>query len=100
MLIYFSQSCTCVEGGELTATVLVVGAGPTGLTMAIELARRGVDVAIIDASEGPAVETRALGVQARTLELFGKIDVEMLLSPTGFRSRRSACSAKTSGSCM
>jgi 2-polyprenyl-6-methoxyphenol hydroxylase-like FAD-dependent oxidoreductase len=55
--------------------VLVVGAGPTGLTMAIELARRGVDVRIIDASAGPAIETRALGVQARTLELFDKISV-------------------------
>jgi 2-polyprenyl-6-methoxyphenol hydroxylase-like FAD-dependent oxidoreductase len=59
----------------LTATILVVGAGPTGLTMAIELARRGVDVEVIDASAGPAVETRALGVQARTLELFDKVDV-------------------------
>ena len=59
----------------LVATVLVVGAGPTGLTMAIELARRGVGVEIIDASAGPALETRALGVQARTLELFDKIDV-------------------------
>jgi 2-polyprenyl-6-methoxyphenol hydroxylase-like FAD-dependent oxidoreductase len=59
----------------LVATVLVVGAGPTGLTMAIELARRGVGVEIIDASAGHAVETRALGVQARTLELFDKIDV-------------------------
>jgi 2-polyprenyl-6-methoxyphenol hydroxylase-like FAD-dependent oxidoreductase len=59
----------------VAATVLVVGAGPTGLTMAIELARRGVDVDIIDVSAGPAVETRALGVQARTLELFDRIEV-------------------------
>ncbi len=57
------------------AAVLVVGAGPTGLTMAIELARRGVEVDVIDASAGPAVETRALGVQARTLELFDEIGV-------------------------
>lgn len=59
----------------MNGTVLVVGAGPTGLTMAIELARRGVDVRIIDASPGPAIETRALGMQARTLELFDKISV-------------------------
>ena len=44
-------------------------------TVAIELARCGVDVEIIDAAAGPAAETRALGVQARTLELFDKIDV-------------------------
>jgi len=55
--------------------VLVVGAGPAGLTMAIELTRRGVNARVVDASSGPNTETRALGVQARTLELFEKLGV-------------------------
>ncbi|MDV3126730.1 FAD-dependent oxidoreductase [Mycobacterium sp. 21AC1] len=55
--------------------VLVVGAGPTGLTTAVELARRGVKVRVIDAAAAPTVETRALGVQPRTLELFEQLDL-------------------------
>lgn len=57
----------------MTAEVLIVGAGPTGLTMAIELARRGVAVRVVDAAGAPTTETRALGVQPRTLELFEKL---------------------------
>lgn len=59
----------------MTFDVLVVGAGPTGLTMAAELARRGVRVRIIDAAAAPTTETRSLGVQPRTLELFERIDL-------------------------
>ncbi len=49
--------------------VLIVGAGPTGLTLAIELARRGVSIRIIDQAHGPSQHSKALGVMARTLEL-------------------------------
>jgi 2-polyprenyl-6-methoxyphenol hydroxylase-like FAD-dependent oxidoreductase len=50
--------------------ILVVGAGPTGLTAALELARMGVAVRVIDKRDTPATTSRAIGVQARTLELF------------------------------
>ena len=49
--------------------VLIVGAGPTGLTAALELSRLGVAVRIVDRAEGPSPESRALAVQARTMEL-------------------------------
>jgi 2-polyprenyl-6-methoxyphenol hydroxylase-like FAD-dependent oxidoreductase len=49
--------------------VLIVGAGPTGLMLANLLSRWGISVRIIDSNQGPAPESRALGVQARTLEL-------------------------------
>src|SRR5438132_8503961 len=52
------------------ADVLVVGAGPTGLMLANQLARRGVRARIIDRHTGPSLQTRALGVQARTLEIY------------------------------
>jgi 2-polyprenyl-6-methoxyphenol hydroxylase-like FAD-dependent oxidoreductase len=49
--------------------VLIVGAGPTGLTAAIELSRLGVGVRIIDRAPERSLTSRALGVQARTVEL-------------------------------
>jgi 2-polyprenyl-6-methoxyphenol hydroxylase-like FAD-dependent oxidoreductase len=56
--------------------VLVVGAGPTGLTMAGELARRGLNVRIIDkAAEPPADHSRALAIQARTIEIFEQMGI-------------------------
>jgi glycine/D-amino acid oxidase-like deaminating enzyme len=54
----------------MTDPVLIVGAGPTGLTAALELSRMGVRVRLIDKREAPATTSRAIGVQARTLELF------------------------------
>lgn len=50
--------------------VLVVGAGPTGLTMACELIRHGLRVRVIDRAESASVHSKALVVHARTLEVF------------------------------
>jgi len=50
--------------------VLVVGAGPAGLTAAIELARRGVSCAIVDRRAEPRPGTRGCTVWQRTLEIF------------------------------
>ena len=55
--------------------VLVVGAGPTGLMVANELARHGVPPRMIDREPAPATTSRALVVQPRTLEIFDDIDV-------------------------
>jgi 2-polyprenyl-6-methoxyphenol hydroxylase-like FAD-dependent oxidoreductase len=55
--------------------VLVVGAGPTGLMLANQLGRRGVRSLIIDRHDGPALQTRALGVQARTLEIYSHLGI-------------------------
>ena len=59
----------------MDADVLIVGAGPTGLMLANQLARRGVRAQIIDRHAGPARETRALGVQARTLEIYAHLGI-------------------------
>lgn len=53
--------------------VLIIGAGPTGLVLALWLAKLGVRVRIIDKTEGPGTTSRALAVQARTLELYSQI---------------------------
>ena len=53
-----------------TRPILIAGAGPTGMTAALELARFGVPVRLVEKKAGPATTSRAIGVQARTLELF------------------------------
>lgn len=53
--------------------VLIAGAGPTGLMLANILGRIGFSYRIIDQNSGPAKESRAIGIQARSLELFEKL---------------------------
>lgn len=53
--------------------VLIVGAGPTGLTLASELTRHGARVRIVEQNPGPSVHSKALVVQPRTLEVFHAI---------------------------
>jgi 2-polyprenyl-6-methoxyphenol hydroxylase-like FAD-dependent oxidoreductase len=53
--------------------VLIVGAGPTGLVLALWLTRRGVRVKIVDKTAEPGTTSRALAVQARTLELYRQL---------------------------
>ena len=55
--------------------VLVIGAGPTGLFCASELARHGVRVRIIDQSSGPHSQTRATGLQPAALEVLHRAGV-------------------------
>jgi 2-polyprenyl-6-methoxyphenol hydroxylase-like FAD-dependent oxidoreductase len=64
--------------------VLIVGAGPTGLTLACELLRRGISCRIIDKAPTPATTSRALGIQPRTLELFDTMGlIDPVLSTGG-----------------
>src|SRR6266853_1024112 len=53
--------------------VLIVGAGPTGLVLALWLTRLGVRVRIVDKTAEPGTTSRALAVQARTLELYRQV---------------------------
>src|SRR6266550_1306973 len=54
---------------------LIIGAGPTGLVLALWLARLGVRVRIVDKTAEPGTTSRALAVQARTLELYRQLDL-------------------------
>lgn len=55
--------------------VLVIGAGPTGLMMASELARQGVRCRIIDKAPQASQLSKALAIHARTLEIFENIGI-------------------------
>ncbi len=64
--------------------VLVVGAGPVGLTLAAELARRGVPSRIIDQSVGPSTTSKAIAIQPRTLEIFSHMGLVDEVMARGF----------------
>ncbi len=53
---------------SIPVDALIVGAGPTGLTLAGVLLRRGLRVRLIDAAPAPSPYSRAIGIQSRTLE--------------------------------
>ena len=53
--------------------VLIVGAGPTGLVLALWLTKLGAKVRIVDKTDAPGTTSRALAVQARTLELYRQL---------------------------
>ncbi|BFU46518.1 FAD-dependent monooxygenase [Krasilnikovia sp. MM14-A1004] len=66
---------------ELSCDVLVVGAGPTGLMLANWLVKLGVRVVVVDGKPGPTRESRALVVQARSLEVYDQLGLgETVLS--------------------
>src|SRR5436190_6108992 len=58
---------------SMYAEVLIAGAGPTGLVLALWLTRLGVRVRIVDKTTEPGTTSRALAVQARTLELYRQL---------------------------
>jgi 2-polyprenyl-6-methoxyphenol hydroxylase-like FAD-dependent oxidoreductase len=69
-------------------TVLIAGAGPTGLTMAIDLLRRGISCRLIEAAETPFMGSRGKGIQPRTLEIFDDLRIiEPILAAGGLYPR-------------
>jgi 2-polyprenyl-6-methoxyphenol hydroxylase-like FAD-dependent oxidoreductase len=69
-------------------TTLVVGAGPVGLTAALELARRGIDVRIIERSAEPASQSRAIGINPRTLDILEASGATEQILAEGLRINR------------
>src|ERR1700712_881626 len=67
--------------------VLIVGAGPSGLMMAAQLLRYGVQPIIIDSKEGPTNHSKALAVQARSLEIYRQMGIADKLVHNGKPAR-------------
>lgn len=55
--------------------VAIIGAGPTGLSLACQFIRYGLDFVIVDKNQGLTPYSKAIGVQARTLEIYEQIDL-------------------------
>ena len=69
--------------GSHDTDVLIAGAGPTGLVLALWLTRLGVRVRIVDKTAEPGTTSRALAVQARTLELYSQIGLSAAVVERG-----------------
>jgi 2-polyprenyl-6-methoxyphenol hydroxylase-like FAD-dependent oxidoreductase len=76
-----------MTGKEIDSDVLVVGAGPTGLMLANWLLRLGVRTTVLDVKRGPTRESRALVVQARSIEIYDQLGIvdEVLAQSTQAR---------------
>jgi 2-polyprenyl-6-methoxyphenol hydroxylase-like FAD-dependent oxidoreductase len=62
-------------GADADVEVLVVGAGPSGLALGIDLVRRGVDVLVVERNETLFPGSRGKGIQPRTMEIFDDLGV-------------------------
>ena len=67
--------------------VLVAGAGPTGLVLALWLAKKGIPVRIVDKAQGPGETSRAMAVQARTLELYNQLGIADEVIKEGIKTK-------------
>ena len=68
--------------------VLIVGAGPSGLTLAASLVNRGIATTVVDAQAAGANTSRAAVVNARTLEVLEDLDVARRLVKEGIQAPR------------
>src|ERR1700761_7857701 len=66
--------------------VLIIGAGPTGLVLALWLTSLGVKVRIVDKTAEAGTTSRALAVQARTLELYRQLDLAQAVVARGHKT--------------
>jgi 2-polyprenyl-6-methoxyphenol hydroxylase-like FAD-dependent oxidoreductase len=67
------------------ADVLIAGAGPTGLVLALWLTKLGVEVRIVDKIAEPGTTSRALAIQARTLEFYEQIGLSQAVVDRGHK---------------
>src|ERR1700675_5192533 len=74
-----------MEKSMTQSDVLIVGAGPTGLVLALWLTRLGVAVRIIDKTAEAGTTSRALAVQARTLEFYRQVEIADMVVESGVK---------------
>ena len=82
--VYSLPSFSMLKSAD--ACVLIIGAGPTGLGLALCLACLGVKVRIIDKTAEPGTTSRALGVHARTLEFYRQLGLAEAVVGAGIKT--------------
>jgi 2-polyprenyl-6-methoxyphenol hydroxylase-like FAD-dependent oxidoreductase len=68
--------------------VIIVGAGPTGLALACQLIRHNIDFVIVDKKETTTPHSKAIGVHARTLEIYEQINLAEALIALGAKAEK------------
>jgi 2-polyprenyl-6-methoxyphenol hydroxylase-like FAD-dependent oxidoreductase len=71
---------------RMDSDVLIVGAGPTGLTLAIDLGRRGVRCTLIEQKERPAFLPKMERINARTMEIYRRMGLARQIRGAGLRA--------------
>ena len=71
---------------NINTDVLIVGAGPTGLTLAIDLGRRGIRCSIIEQKEAPAFLPKMERANARTMEIYRRMGLASRIRAAGLRA--------------
>jgi 2-polyprenyl-6-methoxyphenol hydroxylase-like FAD-dependent oxidoreductase len=67
--------------------ILIVGAGPTGLTLALWLTKAGIPIRIIDKTDKPGTTSRAMVLHARNLEFYHQLGIDQLAIAGGFEMK-------------
>src|SRR5919197_1207029 len=76
----------CDLGGPLETQVVIVGAGPVGLTLAIDLGRRGIHCLLVERKESPEFLPKMERCNARTMEMYRRIGLAERIRAAGLRS--------------
>jgi 2-polyprenyl-6-methoxyphenol hydroxylase-like FAD-dependent oxidoreductase len=72
--------------GVMDSEVLIVGAGPTGLTLAIDLGRRGIRCTVVERKDHPAFLPKMERVNARSMEIYRRMGLAQQIRAAGLRS--------------
>ena len=75
----------------MQTNVLVVGAGPTGLTMALQALRAGLSVRVVDKASGPSKFSKAIGLQYRVSEVLAHLGLADRILAAGTAPAASRC---------
>src|ERR1700749_3302687 len=70
----------------MDSDVLIVGAGPTGLTLAIDLGRRGVRCTLIEQKDAPAFLPKMERINARSMEIYRRMGLAEKIRAAGLRA--------------
>lgn len=79
-----------MQNATVQTDVIIVGAGPTGLSLAVQLMRYNIDFVIIDKQEGVTELSKALVVHARTLEIYDQVGLAKTAVERGERVQKAA----------
>src|SRR5260370_29712300 len=71
---------------SMNTDVLIVGAGPTGLTLAIDLGKRGVRCTIIEQKDAPAFLPKMERANARSMEIYRRMGLASRIRAAGLRA--------------